>query len=236
MVQPDVEALLALQEDDQAIRALETRRAALDPKLTDLERQRQVAADALARAESALEGEERKRRDLEIRVAEHRTLHERNVHQLDQVRRMREATAAVSQVEQARRILATEESDLQTMSRRIQELRHNIETQRQALAQLDAEQAPARAEVDAQRAVIDEELRAAREKREEKARRVSKGLLAKYDRIRARRRGQQAVYALRGPSCGSCDTAIPLHRRNQMAMRGEVEVCEACGALLYATN
>src|SRR5215212_3373665 len=151
-LQADVEALLALQEDDLGIRELEQRRAALDPRLNDLERQRETAATALTRAESAIEAEEKRRRDLEIRVAEHRTLQERNVHQLDQVRRMREATAAVSQVEQARRILATEESDLQTLSRRIQEMRHGIETQRQALAQIEIDQAPARADVDAQRA------------------------------------------------------------------------------------
>jgi predicted nucleic acid-binding Zn-ribbon protein len=235
-VQAEVEALLALQEDDRGILELEARRAALDPRLADLDKQRQFGADAMARAQSALEAEEKKRRELEIRVAEHRTLHERNVHQLDQVRRMREATAAVSQVEQARRILATEESDLQTLSRRIQELRQNIETQRQALVQLEEEQAPVRAEVETERAAIDEQLAAAREKRAAKANRVSRPLLAKYDRIRMRRKGEQALYALRGPSCGSCDTAIPLHRRNQMAARGDVEICEACGALLYATN
>ena len=59
-------------------------------------------------------------------------------------------------------------------------------------------------------------------------------LLAKYERIRGRK-GQQAVYPLRGPSCGHCDTAIPLQRRNQMVNSGNIEVCEACGVLLYAT-
>jgi len=235
-LQAEVEALLALQEDDLGIRDLEKRRSALDPRLGDLERQRQHAADAIARAQTALESEERRKRDLEIRVAEHRTLQERNVHQLDQVRRMREATAAVSQVEQARRILATEESDLQAMSRRIQELRQGIDAQRQALAQIELEQAPARAAVEAERAEIDEQLKAAMAKRNEKAARVSRPLLAKYDRIRARRKGEPAVFPLRGPSCGSCDTAIPMHRRNQMIARGDVEICEACGALLYATN
>ena len=235
-MQPEIEALLALQEDDLGIREIETRRAALDPRLRALEQQRTGATQAISRAESALEAEEKKRRELEIRVSEHRQLHERNVHQLDQVRRMREATAAVSQVEQARRILATEESDLQVMSRRIQEMRQAIEAQKHALEQMDAEQAPARSEVEAQRAELEEQLAAAQQKRDVKAERVPRSLLGKYDRIRARRKGEPAVFPLRGPSCGSCDTSIPLHRRNQMRERGEVEVCEACGALLYATN
>ena len=232
----EVEALLALQEDDQVIRQLEQRRDALAPRLMDLERQRQVAADALARTQAALESEEKRRRELDSRVTEHRQLHERNVQQLDHVRKMRDANAAISQVEQARKILASEESELQTMSRRIQELRSNIEAQREALAKLDEEQAPTRQQVESERAELDGQIREAQAKRTVAADRVSKSLLAKYDRIRIRRKGAHAVYALRGPSCGSCDTAIPLHRRSQMREKGEVELCEACGVLLYATN
>ena len=48
------------------------------------------------------------------------------------------------------------------------------------------------------------------------------------------RKGERAIFALRGPSCGHCDTAIPLQRRNQMIGTGLIEVCEACGVLLYA--
>jgi predicted nucleic acid-binding Zn-ribbon protein len=57
-------------------------------------------------------------------------------------------------------------------------------------------------------------------------------MLGKYDRIRGKR--QRALYALRGGSCGNCDTAVPLQRRNMMAGSGQIEVCEACGVLLYA--
>ena len=57
-------------------------------------------------------------------------------------------------------------------------------------------------------------------------------MLGKYDRIRGKR--TQALYALRGGSCGNCDTAVPLQRRNIMAGSGQIEVCEACGVLLYA--
>jgi predicted nucleic acid-binding Zn-ribbon protein len=57
-------------------------------------------------------------------------------------------------------------------------------------------------------------------------------MLGKYDRIRGKR--TQALYALRGGSCGNCDTSVPLQRRNLMAGTGQIEICEACGVLLYA--
>jgi len=234
-VNQDIASLLALQADDAEIRKFHNRLAALEPKVLDLDRQRQVSADALARARHALESEERKQRELQTRVTEHRQLHERNLAQLDQVRKMREATAAMAQVEQARRVLADEEGVLAQMGRRVADLRQAVDTQQAALVALEEEQAGRRAELAAERAKIEEELKGARATREAKAASVPRPLLAKYERI-AQRRRSDAVFPLRGPSCGNCDTAIPLQRRSEMAARGSVELCEACGVLLYASE
>jgi uncharacterized protein len=234
-VNQDIASLLALQADDAEIRKFHNRLAALEPKVLDLDRQRQVSADALARARHALESEERKQRELQTRVTEHRQLHERNLAQLDQVRKMREATAAMAQVEQARRVLADEEGVLAQMGRRVADLRQAVDTQQAALVALEEEQAGRRAELAAERAKIEEELKGARATREGKAASVPRPLLAKYERI-AQRRRSDAVFPLRGPSCGNCDTAIPLQRRSEMAARGSVELCEACGVLLYASE
>jgi uncharacterized protein len=151
------------------------------------------------------------------------------------VKRMREATAAMAQVEQARKILIEEESELQSLARRIADSHKAIAAHREALAAQDEEQAAERATIAAERAEIEGALAEARATRAQTASRVPKAILAKYDRIRGRK-GEQAIFALRGPSCGHCDTAIPLQRRNMMAGTGRIEVCEACGVLLYATT
>ncbi|MEP6905728.1 MAG: hypothetical protein ABI875_06560, partial [Gemmatimonadales bacterium] len=78
---------------------------------------------------------------------------------------------------------------------------------------------------------INDSLETARTARNEKTVGVPRPLLGKYDRIRTRR--PKALYALRGDSCGNCDTAIPMQRRNLMAVNGALDVCEACGVLLY---
>ena len=209
----DIASLLALQADDAEIRKFHNRLAALEPKVLDLDRQRQVSADALARARHALESEERKQRELQTRVTEHRQLHERNLAQLDQVRKMREATAAMAQVEQARRVLADEEGVLAQMGRRVADLRQAVDTQQAALVALEEEQAGRRAELTAERAKIEEELKGARATREGKAASVPRPLLAKYERI-AQRRRSDAVFPLRGPSCA---TATPPSRSSGAA-------------------
>jgi len=234
-VHPDVEALLALQVEDLAIRDIEERRAALEPRLREMETARQAAAQIAARARDAVAAEEKGQRELQTRITQHKQLHERNVAQLDSVRRMREATAAVAQVEQARRILAEEESALQAIARRLTELRATADAHERALRELETQHDAERATIEAARTEVEDELSARRTARAGSATRVERALLQKYDRIRAARH-DGAIFPLRGPSCGHCDTSVPLQRRNLMSARGSIEVCETCGVLMYAVT
>jgi len=107
----EVEALLALQDDDLKIREIESQIRELDPHLAELDRKRDSAAAALTRAQTAVEAEEKKQRELQQRLAQHRQLQERNLHQFEDVKRLREATAATAQVEATRRLMAEDERD-----------------------------------------------------------------------------------------------------------------------------
>src|SRR6267378_5799961 len=231
-MQQEVEALLALQEDDLKIREIEHQIRLLDPQLADLDKKRDQAAAALARAQTAVQAEEKKQRELQGRLAQHKQMQERNLHQLEDVKRMREATAATAQVESTRRLMAEDEGELAILGRRIADMNATIAASKQALAAVEEEQQAARPEIESKRSALLSELEDAKRDRNGKAVSVSRPMLGKYDRIRGKR--TQALYALRGGSCGNCDTAVPLQRRNIMAGSGQIEVCEACGVLLYA--
>jgi hypothetical protein len=230
-MQSEVEALLALQEDDIRILELEEKLHALDPKLDALDRKRENARHALDRARAAVETEERRQRELQGMIAQHKQMQEKNLAQLDAVKRLKEATAAMAQVESARRIIADDESELQALNRRIGELRTTVVASEANLASIEEEQGTAREEIAVERSEIDASLTEARDRRNDKTSTVPRALLGKYDRIRTRR--ARALYPLRGESCGNCDTAIPMQRRNHMAVNGPIDVCEACGVLLY---
>jgi predicted nucleic acid-binding Zn-ribbon protein len=231
-MQQEVEALLALQDDDLKIREIEAQIRALDPQLADFDKRRHQVVAVLARAEIAVAAEEKKQRELQARLAQHKQMQERNLHQLDDVKRMREATAATAQVESTRRLMAEDESEITILGRRITEMSAAVASSKQALATLDEEQKAARPAIEAKRTSLQSELDAARKDRDGRAGSVARPMLGKYDRIRGKR--TQALYPLRGGSCGNCDTSVPLQRRNIMAGSGQIEVCEACGVLLYA--
>ena len=232
IVNPDIETLLAVQEDDRVIRDLESRLAALEPRLRSLESERSAVESRLTASRAAVETEEEKQGDLQRRLTEHQQLHDRSVAQLDLVRTQREASAAMSQVEQVKRFVSDERGALDTLRHRIAGLREAMEAHELSLAEIAERQESERAAIAEERRGLEEELRMARMKREGAARRVPRPLLAKYERIQVGR-SDDAMYPLRGSSCGNCDTSLPLQRRSQMARTGAIEMCEGCGVLLY---
>src|SRR6185437_8380708 len=214
------------------IREIEDQIRALDPQLAEFDRKREQAAAALTRAQAAVQAEEKKQRELQSRLSKHKALQERNLHQLDDVKRLREATAATAQVEATRRLMAEDESEIAILGRRISEMNAAVAQSKQALVSLEEQQKAARPEIEAKRAELQTQLTAAKRDRDGRAGSVSRPMLGKYDRIRGKR--AQALYALRAGSCGNCDTSVPLQRRNIMTVSGQIEICEACGVLLYA--
>jgi len=227
----EVEALLALQSDDSRIRDLEEQIRALDPRLAALDKKRESAATAVARSRTAVEGEEKRQRELHEKIAQHKQIQERNLAQFDAVKKLKEATAAMAQVESARRIIAEDESELLALTRRLADMRIALQAQEATLQAVEEEQSTARQVIAEERTEIDAALAQARLDRGAKTSSVSGSMLGKYDRIRTRR--AKALYSLRGESCGHCDTAIPMQRRNHLAVNGTIDVCEACGVLLY---
>ena len=232
-MQPELVALLAVQEDDGAIRVIEGELAAMAPRIASLDRARQRAHDELERSRVSIERESERYRSLSARITDHREKHEKNLATLDQARKLREATAAMAQVEMARRVLAEEESELSGMARRLGELTSAQEAHRATAETLEAEQQTARAEIAAEQERLNAAKREATGVRNAKATGVNAGLLSRYERIAIRRRSN-ALFAIRGLTCGACDTAIPLQRRNALMVAGLIDVCEACGVLLYA--
>ena len=233
VVTAEIQQLLALQALDDQVDALQRDLDALAPRKRALDDARASALAELAATENSIVADDKRRRELEERLTDHRTKQERNLAALDQVKRIREATAAMAQVEAGRRLLIEEEQELDTLVRRVAISRDYAVKQRRAIEALEASQVDERRQLDEEASRISSELSAARTRREEQAASVSRTVLSRYDRIRARRRGH-AVFALAAGACGCCDTAIPIHRRNAMATSGAIDVCETCGVLLYA--
>lgn len=232
---PDIERLLTLQRDDAELDGLERRLHALDAGVRALEGERENAGATLEKARADLAAEEKRQRELQSKFSEHKQLQEKNLAQLDAVKKAREATAAMSQIDVTRRALMQDENELQTAEQRARSMRDQVVAHELALMEIEERIRDTRAGTAGEREAIEREIATARSKRDASARDVSPRLLTAYDRLRRRGRGAPLA-EIRNASCGACNTAIPMQRRNQIMSGMVIEACEGCGVLLYAAG
>jgi predicted nucleic acid-binding Zn-ribbon protein len=232
---PDVAALLEVQADDIRLYDIENRLRSLMPRVAALEVERKKAEEALVQARQQVDTEEKRQRDVQDRLRQHRELRDKSEGLLGQVSSPREAAAAMAQIEQAKKFVADEERELETLAQRLTELRRVAGDREKAVHEIERVQLETRASLDADRASLEQELGRVQAERNQKAQSVPRSLIQRYDRIRQKRR-TTAVFPLRGQSCAHCDTAIPVQRRSTMVATGATELCEGCGVLLYAVE
>jgi predicted nucleic acid-binding Zn-ribbon protein len=234
-VHPDVAALLAVQDDDLAIDKREADLAQLKPRLDALAADCQRAERGVQEVEQLIQAEEKRRRDVEERIAHHRQLRDRHESVMNTITNQREAAAASAQLEQAKKFIAEDERELGTIAQRMSELKLLAEERAESLAQANRARDEAEGSLGADRDRLQAEIGTLRAQRDQKAVAVPRPVLGKYDRIRSKRR-VSVVHALRGNSCSHCDTTLPMQRRTQMSGTGATEICEGCGMLLYASE
>lgn len=229
----EVTALLEVQNEDLNVYGIEDRLRALAPRLAALEQDRKRAEESLALAKTQVEAEEQRQRELQDRLRQHREMREKSEGLLGKVTAPREAAAAMAQIEQAKRFIADEEKELETIQHRLADLRKGTVEREKAVQEIERVQQDTRVALDADRASLQKELSEVQAERNKKAQTVPRSLLQRYDRIRSKRRNT-ALFPLRGQSCAHCDTAIPVQRHSSMVATGATELCEGCGVLLYA--
>ena len=230
---PELEALLALQEKDQAVSAADAAGEALAPEQGALDEALAAAERALAAAQAAIQAAIDRRDALEGKIANYRSMQEQRRQRLEWVRGAKEASTLMAELDLARSVLAKEEAEFMRSGDAVAEAERKAADADKAVAELRAAQAPLREALAGKRGQIAAGRESAMAERERAATRVGASLLARYERIR-RGKAPLALYALHGDACGHCFTAVPTQRRLLIQRGASIEGCEACGVLLYA--
>jgi uncharacterized protein len=232
-VHPELEALLALQEKDQAVTATDEALAALAPELEALDAALAAAERGLGAAQAGIQAAIGRRDELEGKIANYRTMQEQRRQRLEWVRGAKEASTLMAELDLARSVLAKEEAEFMRSGDAVTEAERKAADAEKVLAEVRAQQAPLREALAGRREQIATERERAFGERERATARVDGGLLARYERIR-RGKAPLALYSLHGDACGHCFTAVPTQRRALIQRGASIEGCEACGVLLYA--
>lgn len=230
---PDLETLLALQDQDVALASCDARVKALEPELRALDDQVAAAERVVAQARAGIQAALDRRDGLEGKIASYRTMQEQRRQRLEWVRGAKEASTLMAELDLARTVLAKEEAEFMRSGDAVGEAERKTAEAENALQNVQDAQAAQREALAGTRQQIAAERERITVLREQASKGVNAGLLARYDRIR-RGKAPLAVYPLHGSSCGNCFTAVPTQRKALIQRGATVEGCEACGVLLYA--
>jgi predicted nucleic acid-binding Zn-ribbon protein len=228
----DLVKLLDLQTKDVAVGEAEQRLEALKAETAVLDQALQRARDALDAARRAAVDGARRRDELETRIESYRTLQERRVQRLEQVRHPKDASTLMAELDLARSVMAKEENEWVRTAETVTQLELKAKNEERNVEAVESAQAGERAEVARRRAMLEAERDEALRDREVSASSIDKLLRVRYDRLRKTRLGD-VVVPLIGGACGGCHTAVPLNRRSQIRAGLVLDACEACGAILY---
>jgi len=229
---PDLVKLIDLQAKDAEVAAREQRLTALKGETAGLDEALKRARELLEKARLAAADGQRRRDELETKIESYRILQDRRRLRLEQVRKPKDATTLMTELDLAQSVMAKEENDWVRSADMVIQLEVKVQDAERNLEAVEAAQGPERAEVARRRAVLEADRDAARRAREASAAQLDKTIRGRYDRLR-RTRSSDVVVPLVGGTCGSCHTAVPMNRRSQIRAGHVIDACEACGAILY---
>jgi len=234
-VHPDLEALLALQEQDRLVMSAQQALDALAPEFRRLDEQLAVAERGLDAARRGIDDALRRRNELEGKITSFKTMQEQRRQRLEWVRGAKEAATLMAELDLARSVLAKEEAEFMRTGDSVHEAERKAGEAEKAVAAVREQQAAEREVLQGKREAILAEQEQMLTAREAATKSVEPSLLARYERIR-KGKAPLALYALHGDACGRCYTAVPTQRRVLIQRGASIEVCEACGVLLYASE
>jgi predicted nucleic acid-binding Zn-ribbon protein len=229
---PDLVALLALQERDREVALIEAELKALEPRIAALDEELGRAETELGSARKAVEEAGGRRSELEGKIEGYRMMQERRRQRLEWVKGAKEAATLMAELDLARGVLAKEEAEWIRSADKVQEAERKVAEAEKLVEEARLAQAPRREEIAGIQAECQERLDQAQTRRDTAAKEVKRALLSRYERIR---KGNTpfALYLLQGQACGHCYTALPIHRRQGIQNGQGVTNCEACGVLIY---
>lgn len=230
-----VEALLNLQEIDAAIDERTRRLEDLSRVIAREEEELDALEGKAAAARKRVEEAETELRKLQRSVQAGRATLKRLEARGQEVQNMKQHLAVRAEADAARRNLRMAEDDaLDAMQ--------EIEDGKAALREIERELAERRREheervsgASEERAALQEEITLHRDRKRNRETRLGGAALRLYRKVRGSR--ARTVLAPLTPDgvCGNCYTMIPLQRQADIRSGRDLEVCEGCGVILYAS-
>lgn len=229
---PEIGELIALQELDRRVVALEGAARAIPPFVQELESRvqgarnaREAARDAHAQLEKA-----RRLKEGELKQVEEQTKEKQA--RLYEIRKNEEYSAVLKEIELLKAKRSALEEEILHLFDGIEEAGRTVAAREAELRERETDFARLRTAKEAELDRLQQEIGEFTRRRAGQARRIETGLLQSYTRL-VKSRGGLAVVPVKDGSCSGCFVALTPQAQNEVR-KGEVLVtCANCQRILY---
>ena len=233
-VDSQLETLIALQDLDAKITGLEAEAARLPRQIdaiqTALNEARKLAETVKAKLDATKKDLRTKEKDLEVANVKRQKLEAR----LYEVKTNKEYSAVLLEIEEIKQVKAKTEEEILGLMEMQERLAVDVKEAETRLRTREDQARQDEAVVREKLAVVEKDLAAVRADRESRARGLSKGMLASYERIAKARNGTAvaSVSAATGV-CSGCRVSIRPQALMEVKHAEGLMTCESCGRYLY---
>ncbi len=225
-------ALRELQKLDERIREIQTRIAAFDPELAEVEEPALTAESELAQAEGRLNQMEVDARRLERAADDKRARAAKLEERLNKVSNLREEAAVRSELDLTKKALEGDEQEALQILDRIRRTEVAVEEMRSRAEVAREEVEPRQRELLAEREELHDRLEALRGRRSSILQGVGPRETKVYESFHESGRSVVVASLLEDGACGHCFGMIPLQLQNEIRRGVGMHRCEACGVIL----
>ena len=229
----ELEQLIALQNTDTRIRRLQAELNAIPQRRAEIEREFDQRAFEFKSIESRRDEARARRVQLDVELAETRTRLERAERNLMSSTNEKDYTAAIREVDAARKHISTLETQILEQMEASEKAEGEISQHEPEIAKLRAELGEKLQAFEEQTRAQTEELAALRQTREQLLAGLPKQTSALYNRISRRIRDGVAVAEARNGSCTACSMTLRPQVMAEIRRGQEVIVCDNCNRILF---
>jgi predicted nucleic acid-binding Zn-ribbon protein len=233
MVNSELSTLIDLQAFDSKIATLDTEAARLPKQIEAIQAslaEAKKTVDAFkAKIDQTRKDLRAREKDLEVHAAKRAKEEAR----LYEVKTNKEYSAVLLEIEEVKQIKAKTEEDILGFMEMQERLAVDVKEAEARLKTREDQAKQDEAVVRAKLAKVENELAIVRAERASRAKELSPGLLASYDRIMKARGGTAVASVGAAAICGGCRMSIRPQALMELRVATGLMTCESCGRYLY---
>ena len=228
----NLKKLIMLQECDNKIRTIQTKRDSVPVRIKKLEETFEEASSIYQSRFDKLDSLEKERRALEKDVQDIESKAAKSQEKLNNIKSNKEYTAALKEIADIEKEKGKKEDKILHMMEEIEALKLECKEIKGEQEKLQAEFEAEKKEIEKELLELDKEARELMTQRTGYNDAVDQRMLKTYDLLRDRRAGVAVSSVING-ICQGCHLEIPPQKYNELQRCSEMMSCPHCNRLIY---